>query len=233
MSISFKCSLCGRQFDVPDHLEGKQARCQTCGQVVTIVREAILVYDPASQAAGSPVSVATTPQNYPQIPYPTGEALPPPNLQAGRRRPHPGVVTAVAAAAVAVLIGLVAILAVTLASRGDQDRDHRPSQPDRRVGTDTPPPIRSNPGPPSRENSAPRRSGAEPQPASSFGRPAQGPLVLGSRPDTAPERTIPGPCRGSGRGERPANPHRPRCPACHRYAGGPRRIEGTSPRYRF
>ncbi len=155
MSISFKCSLCGRQFDVPDHLEGKQARCQTCGQVVTIVREAILVYDPASQAAGSPVSVATTPQNYPQIPYPTGEALPPPNLQAGRRRPHPGVVTAVAAAAVAVLIGLVAILAVTLASRGDQDRDHRPSQPDRRVGTDTPPPIRSNPGPPSRENSLP------------------------------------------------------------------------------
>lgn len=154
MSISFQCSLCGRQFDVPDHLEGKQARCQTCGQVVTIVRESTLVFDPASQVSGSPLGAAA-PQNCPPMPYRMGEALPPGIRRAGRRRPPPGVVTAVAAAAIAVLIGVVAILAVSLSSRGDRDRDHRPSQPDRRVGTDIPPPIRNKPGPPFPEDSRP------------------------------------------------------------------------------
>ncbi len=39
MAISFGCPHCGRRFEVPDHLEGKQARCQTCGNVVVIRRE--------------------------------------------------------------------------------------------------------------------------------------------------------------------------------------------------
>ncbi|MCL4204362.1 MAG: hypothetical protein KJ000_17905 [Pirellulaceae bacterium] len=36
MSIQFQCSLCGRQFDVPDQMAGTKARCNTCGNIVTV-----------------------------------------------------------------------------------------------------------------------------------------------------------------------------------------------------
>jgi WD40 repeat protein len=36
MSIQFQCSVCGRQFDVPEQMAGTKARCNTCGNIVTV-----------------------------------------------------------------------------------------------------------------------------------------------------------------------------------------------------
>jgi DNA-directed RNA polymerase subunit RPC12/RpoP len=115
MSISFACPTCGRRFDAPDHLEGKQARCQTCGQVVTIARETVPIVQPAVETADplSPIGTAAMDE------MPLGTPLPSEYRPRARRGMHPGIVMAIAAGG-ATVVGLVVLLIVFVFSGGDE-----------------------------------------------------------------------------------------------------------------
>lgn len=118
MPISFGCPHCGRRFEVPDHLEGKRARCQTCGHVVSIVREAIPILDPLMEAYSDlPAGPASLAEYFTDDQFAaSGPLLGSHPGRSRRREVHPAVIAGIAAGA-AIVLGAIVIMAVSWASQ--------------------------------------------------------------------------------------------------------------------
>ena len=127
MAISFGCPHCGRRFEVPDHLEGKQARCQTCGNVVTVAREAVVIADPVQEPDLWAASSADMPG--PMVGDPLSSSTGPGG--ASRRSGIPPWAVAAIGCGAAVVLGLIVLVVSSAFSGGPKAPADNREQADR------------------------------------------------------------------------------------------------------